>query len=116
MTRFGFGLIVAKTIAFVAVEGDQRRPALPIGRWQGDAVVVETTNFHPRQVFRGASQNLKAVERFTRTGPDTILYELERGDPTTLTERVGVKFLATRQTSCFTNTPVTRVTTRSRTS
>ncbi len=36
-----------------------------IGRWEGDTLVVETTNFHPLQVFRGASDNLKVTERFS---------------------------------------------------
>jgi hypothetical protein len=56
-----------------------------IGRWEGDTLVVETTNFHPSQVFRGASENLKVIERFTRTGPDTILYKFTIDDPTTFT-------------------------------
>jgi hypothetical protein len=57
-----------------------------IGRWEGDTLVVETTNFHPSQVFRGASENLKVTERFTRTGPDTILYKFTIDDPTTFTK------------------------------
>jgi hypothetical protein len=56
-----------------------------IGRWDGDALVVETTNFHPLQQYRGASENLKVIERFTRTGPDTILYRFTIEDPTTFT-------------------------------
>jgi len=56
-----------------------------IGRWEGDALVVETTNFHPLQIFRGASENLKVTERFTRTGPETILYKFTIDDPTTFT-------------------------------
>jgi hypothetical protein len=57
-----------------------------IGRWEGDMLVVETTNFHAAQVFRGASDNLRVVERFTRTGPDTILYKFTIDDPTTFTK------------------------------
>ena len=45
-----------------------------IGHWEGGALVVETTNFHPEQVFRGASQNLKVTERFTRTAKDRLHY------------------------------------------
>jgi hypothetical protein len=56
-----------------------------IGRWEGDTLVVETTNFHPSQSFRGASENLKVTERFTRTGPDTILYKFTIDDPGTFT-------------------------------
>ena len=56
-----------------------------IGRWEGDTLVVETTNFHPLQQYRGASENLKVIERFTRTGPDQILYRFTVEDPTTFT-------------------------------
>jgi hypothetical protein len=56
-----------------------------IGRWEGDTLVVETTNFHPLQSYRGASENLTVTERFTRTGPDTILYRFTIEDPTTFT-------------------------------
>jgi hypothetical protein len=56
-----------------------------IGRWEGDTLVVETTNFHPLQEYRGASENLKVTERFTRNGPDTIHYRFTVEDPTTFT-------------------------------
>jgi hypothetical protein len=56
-----------------------------IGRWEGDTLVVETTNFHPLQRFRSASENLKVIERFTRAGPDAILYKFTIDDPTTFT-------------------------------
>jgi hypothetical protein len=54
-----------------------------IGRWDGDTLVVETTNFHPLQVFRGASDNLTVTERFARVDPETILYKFTIDDPTT---------------------------------
>lgn len=56
-----------------------------IGRWDDDTLVVETTNFHPLQQYRGASEHLKVIERFTRTGPETILYRFTIEDPTTFT-------------------------------
>ena len=64
-----------------------------IGRWEGDTLVVETTNIHPMQreqnailwAYRGASENLKVTERFTRTGPDTILYRFTMEDPAVFT-------------------------------
>ena len=54
-----------------------------IGRWEGDTLIVETTNFHPLQTFRGASDSLKVTERFTRADADTILYKFTIDDPTT---------------------------------
>jgi hypothetical protein len=64
-----------------------------IGRWEGDTLVVETTNFHPLQLeqtsilwaYRGGSENLKVTERFTRSGPDTLLYRFTVEDPATFT-------------------------------
>ena len=60
-----------------------------IGRWEGDTLVVETTNFHPLQVFRGASDNLKVIERFSRADANTILYKFTIDDPTTFTASWG---------------------------
>ena len=47
------------------------------GRWEGDALVVETTNISPQQSLRGVppSKNMKVTERFTRVDEETILYE-----------------------------------------
>jgi len=50
------------------------------GRWEGDTLVVETTNFTPRTGFQGASENLRLVERFTRAGADMILYRITVDD------------------------------------
>src|SRR5215475_984480 len=49
--------------------GDSRGP------WEGDTLVVETTNFTDKTNFRGASENMRLVERFTRVDADTIIYE-----------------------------------------
>jgi hypothetical protein len=59
-----------------------------VGRWEGDTLVVETTNFRRDQAFRGASENLKVVERFTRVSPDQIVYQFEAVDPATFTQPV----------------------------
>jgi hypothetical protein len=56
------------------------------GRWEGNTLVVETTNFIDRAQFRGAGVNMHLVERFTRTGPDTLMYEFTVTDPTTFTK------------------------------
>jgi hypothetical protein len=53
------------------------------GHWEGDTLVVETTNFTDRTAFRGSSEDLKVIERFTRTGPNTILYQFTVSDPKT---------------------------------
>ena len=55
------------------------------GRWEGNTLVVETENFIDRAQFRGAGQNLRLVERFTRTGPDSLQYEFTVTDPSTFT-------------------------------
>ena len=54
-----------------------------IGHWEGDTLVVETTNFPPQQNFRGASENLHVVERFRRVDAGTINYRFTVTDPTT---------------------------------
>ena len=54
-----------------------------IGHWEGDTLVVDTTNFTTKTQFRGASDKLHVVERFTRTGPDTVLYRFTIEDPET---------------------------------
>ena len=60
------------------------------GHWEGDVLVVETTNFHPVQRFRGnASDDLKVTERFSRVDEETILYEFTVDDPTTYAEPWG---------------------------
>lgn len=64
-----------------------------IGHWEGDTLVVETTNIHPTQLaqtsplwaYRGASDELKVTERFTRTGPNVLLYQFTVEDPSTFT-------------------------------
>lgn len=64
-----------------------------IGHWEGDTLVVETTNIHPTQLaqmsplwpYRGASEKLKVTERFTRTGPNVLLYKFTVEDPSTFT-------------------------------
>jgi hypothetical protein len=58
----------------------------PRGRWEGDTLVVESTNFSPKSEFRGSNKNLHLVERFTRVGPETLNYEITVTDPTTWTK------------------------------
>ena len=51
------------------------------GRWEGNTLVVETTNFTDKTNFRGSGQNLRLIERFTRVDPDTLLYQFTVDDP-----------------------------------
>jgi hypothetical protein len=53
------------------------------GRWEGNTLVVETTNFNGKNAFRGASENLKVTERFTRLSADVIDYKFTVEDPAT---------------------------------
>ena len=55
------------------------------GRWEGDTLVVETTNFNGRSPYRGSSENLTLTERFTRLGPTTLEYQFTIDDPSVWT-------------------------------
>ena len=83
------------------------------GRWEGDTLVVDTTNFSDKTRFRGSTENLHIVERFTRVDAKTLLYRFTVEDPATWTQAVdrGVH-LAARPTSRCSSTPATRATTR----
>ena len=59
------------------IDGDSR------GRWEGNTLVVDTTNFSTRSMFLGSAENLHLVERWTRVGPDAIVYEITLSDLTT---------------------------------
>ena len=52
------------------------------GRWEGDTLVIETTNFSPKFPFRGSGANRLLVERYTRVDADTLQYEITIDDPT----------------------------------
>jgi hypothetical protein len=52
-----------------------------IGHWEGDTLVVKTTNFRPEQSFRGTSPNAVITERFTRVADDKIVYRFTVDDP-----------------------------------
>jgi hypothetical protein len=54
------------------------------GRWEGDTLVVETTNFKQRSVYLGANaERLRLTERFKRTSPTTVEWTVTIDDPTT---------------------------------
>jgi len=57
----------------------------PIGRWEGETLVVETTNFTDKTAFQGSSENMRLTERFTRVSEDRIDYKFTIDDPATWT-------------------------------
>jgi hypothetical protein len=67
------------------------------GHWEGDTLVVDVTNFSPKIDFRGARENLHLIERWTRTGPNTLQYEVTIEDPTVWTRPWTVKEELTKQ-------------------
>ncbi len=69
-----------------------------VGHWEGDTLVVDTANFTDRTRFRGSSENLHVIERFTRISADNILYRATIDDPTTWTRQWTLEypFVATK--------------------
>jgi hypothetical protein len=67
-----------------------------IGRWDGDTLVVDTTNFLKERAFRGASANMHLVERFTRVDKDVLRYEFTVDDPDTWTRKWSASIPMTR--------------------
>ena len=99
------GLQLSQSPGFVAIQKEmihetrvvptEERPALgagvkqwlgdPQGRWEGDTLVVETTGFNGRAKFRGAGENMKLTERYTRLGPNRLEYQFTVEDPSVWT-------------------------------
>ncbi len=87
----GYVVIVQELIheaRIVPIDGSPRlSPALrqwmgdSRGRWDGDTLVVETTNFSDMNPFRGSGDTMRLVERFTRVAPDAIDYQFTVDDP-----------------------------------
>jgi hypothetical protein len=57
-----------------------------VGHWEGDTLVVDTTNFSDKTRFRGSSENLHVIERFTRVDAHSLLYQFTIDDPDTWTK------------------------------
>jgi hypothetical protein len=99
-TRYNSNLQIVQGPGYVAIETEEihdvriiptdGRPHLPrnirqwlgdsVGHWEGNTLVIDTTNFTDQTPFRGA-QNLHVIERITRTAEDTILYQFTVEDP-----------------------------------
>ena len=92
----GYVVIVMEAIHDARIIPLDGRPHLPenmrtwngdsVGHWEGQTLVVDTTNFSPKDDFMGSAENLHLVERFTRVAPDEIRYEMTVDDPSTWTK------------------------------
>jgi hypothetical protein len=114
----GFVTILVEMIHDVRIIPTDGRPHLPPnirqwmgdprGHWEGNTLVVETTNFTDktsdvgagmqRTTFRGSDDQLRLIERFTRVDPDTMLYEFTVDDPTAFTRPWTAQIPMTRST------------------
>ena len=56
-----------------------------VGHWEGDTLVIDTTNYTDKTHFRGSDRNLHVIERFKRTGEDSLQYRFTIDDPTAFT-------------------------------
>ena len=57
-----------------------------VGHWEGDTLVIDTTNFNDRTRFYGSTENLHVIERLTRVNERTLLYRFTVDDPATWTK------------------------------
>jgi len=88
-------MILVEMIHHVRIIPLDGRPRLPqnvrqwmgsyTGRWEGDTLVVETTNFTDKTAFQGSSENMRLTERFTRVDENTVMYKFTVDDPATWT-------------------------------
>jgi hypothetical protein len=67
------------------------------GRWEGNTLIIDVTNFSEKTDFQGSRENLHLVERWTRTGPNTLEYTVTIEDPTVWTKPWTVTQEFTRQ-------------------
>ena len=83
------------------------------GRWEGNTLIVETTNLHDKRVIAGfPAGNVRLVERFTRTSANAIDYQFTVNDPTTWTAPWTPPFPSRRPRERSTSSRVTRAITR----
>ena len=69
------------------------------GRWEGDTLVVDVTNFSPKTDFQGSRENLHLVERWTRRDAGTLDYLVTMDDPTTWTQPCTVALELSQQSN-----------------
>lgn len=98
----GYVLLIQEMVHDARVVSLDGRPHLPQsirqwmgdarGRWEGNTLVVDTTNFTAKTNFRGSRENLHLVERFTLVDANTLRYEFTVDDPTTWTRPWTAEF------------------------
>ena len=91
----GYVAILNEMVHDVRIVSLDGRPHLPPsvrlwmgdsrGHWEGNTLVVDTTNFTDRTNFRGADENLHLIERFTRASDDTLMYQFTVDNETAFT-------------------------------
>lgn len=91
----GYVMILVEMIHDVRIIPLDGRPQLPAnlrqwtgsyrGHWEGDTLVVESTNFNGKNPFQGSSENMRLTERFTRVDENTMRYQFTVDDPSTWT-------------------------------
>jgi len=99
-TAYNSNLQIVQGVGYVGIESEMihdtriiptdGRPHIPsnirqwygdsVGHWEGDTLVIDTTNFTDLSPFEDA-QNVHVIERLTRVDPDTILYRFTVEDP-----------------------------------
>ena len=76
----------------VRINGEHEPPEIrrwlgdSIGRWEGDTLIVDTTNFNDNPALNGATRNLHVIERFKRIDGKSLLYGFTVEDPTIWTK------------------------------
>jgi hypothetical protein len=102
----GYAVILSEQIHDARVIPLDRRPHVASnvrqwmgdsrGHWEGNTLVVETTNFTDRNSFNGSGPGMRLVERFTRAAPDMILYEFTVNDAAMFTKSWTVQMPLTK--------------------
>ena len=80
------------------------------GRWEGDTMVIETTNYSEKTAWRGSSEHLKVIERLTMTSSNSIRYQFTIEDAATWTRPWSGEYEMTRIDVRCSSTRVTKAT------
>jgi hypothetical protein len=91
----GYVILIMQSNSDVRIIPTDGRPHVPssvrkwlgdsVGHWEGNTLVIDTTNFDPGREWRGSTTNMHLIERLTITDPKTLKYEFTVEDPTTWT-------------------------------